>query len=145
MARRPLSLALPLIFALVLASIASAAPPAGFTDTLVTNISDPTGLAFASNDRLLVIAQTGQLRVVQGGGQPQLALDLGPSGEDVLCDSSERGLLGVAVDPQFATNHYVYLYYTFKKHPRRGQSLPDSDPGEPRQPGQPRVALCAAG
>src|SRR5205823_10758608 len=26
--------------------------------------------------------------------------------------SGERGLLGVAFDPQFATNHYVYVYYT---------------------------------
>ncbi len=25
---------------------------------------------------------------------------------------SERGLLGIAVDPSYATNHYVYLYYT---------------------------------
>jgi glucose/arabinose dehydrogenase/PKD repeat protein len=127
-------LVLPLVFALVLAGIASAAPPAGFTDVLVTGISDPTGLAFAANDRLLVIAQTGQLRVIPAGGQPQLALDLGPAGENVLCDSSERGLLGVAVDPEFATNHYVYLYYTFKKHPGAANPCPTQTPASPDNP-----------
>jgi hypothetical protein len=32
-----------------------------------------------------------------------------------ICTNSERGLLGVAVDPAFATNHFIYLYYTFNK------------------------------
>jgi glucose/arabinose dehydrogenase len=32
-----------------------------------------------------------------------------------ICSNSERGLLGVAVDPQFATNQYIYLYYTFRR------------------------------
>ena len=32
-----------------------------------------------------------------------------------LCSNSERGLLGVAVDPAFATNGYVFLYYSFDK------------------------------
>ena len=31
------------------------------------------------------------------------------------CTSSERGLLGVAVDPDFANNTFVYLYYTVNK------------------------------
>src|SRR5207253_1197619 len=41
------------------------------------------------------------------------ALDLSSQ----ICSNSERGLLGVAVDPQFAdvNHHYIYLYYTYKK------------------------------
>ena len=39
---------------------------------------------------------------------PKLALDLSAK----VCTNSERGLLGVAVDPAFATNGFVYLYYT---------------------------------
>ena len=31
-----------------------------------------------------------------------------------VCFDYERGLLGLAVDPAFETNHYIYLYYTFK-------------------------------
>ena len=37
----------------------------------------------------------------------------------------ERGLLGVAVDPAFADQHYIYLYYTFKKRDLRHRS-PDA-------------------
>jgi glucose/arabinose dehydrogenase len=33
-----------------------------------------------------------------------------------VCTNGGRGLLGVAVDPNFATNNYIYLYYTYKKH-----------------------------
>ena len=39
------------------------------------------------------------------------ALSLGSA----VCSNGERGLLGVAVDPQFTTNHWGYLYYTFNK------------------------------
>ena len=47
-----------------------------------------------------------------------------------VCSNSERGLLGVAVDPNFAANHYVYLYYTYKK---RGV-CPEKDPNDPKNP-----------
>ena len=33
-----------------------------------------------------------------------------------MCSNSERGLLGVAVDPAFASNNFIYLYYTFNKN-----------------------------
>ncbi len=32
-----------------------------------------------------------------------------------VCATSERGLLGVAVDPTFADNGFIYLYYTFNR------------------------------
>ena len=43
-------------------------------------------------------------------------------------------MMSIAVDPQFETNHYIYLYYTFKKY-----GICPYD--QPEQPGQPRVAL----
>jgi glucose/arabinose dehydrogenase len=39
------------------------------------------------------------------------ALDL----STVICSESERGLLGVAVDPQFASNRFIYVYYTYRR------------------------------
>ncbi len=33
--------------------------------------------------------------------------------DSVNCDG-ERGVLGIAIDPNFATNHYVYVYYVHK-------------------------------
>src|SRR5262245_49144112 len=87
------------------AGAASAAPPTGFADTPVAAVASPTALAFTPDGRLLVTSQTGQLSVITGSAQPQLALNLGSGGSNVLCDKSERGLLGVAVDPTFAANH----------------------------------------
>jgi hypothetical protein len=32
-----------------------------------------------------------------------------------LCTASEQGLLGVAADPDFVTNNFIYIYYTLNK------------------------------
>jgi glucose/arabinose dehydrogenase len=100
-------------FALVLmvaAREAVAVVPAGFEDTLVANVASPTALAFTPDGRLLITTQPGQLRIVSGGALlPTAALNLAGS----ICTNSERGLLGVAVDPSFASNGFIYVYYTF--------------------------------
>jgi glucose/arabinose dehydrogenase len=88
--------------------------PDNFTDSPVTNVSAPTALAFTpDNGRMLVTSKSGQLHVFDQNGTElsSPALDISTK----VCSNSERGLLGVAVDPQFATNHFIYLYYTFKK------------------------------
>ena len=87
---------------------ARAAVPSGFSDELVVTVGSPTALAFTPDGRMLVTTQPGQLRVVQGGAIVATALDL--TGR--ICTNSERGLLGVAVDPQFASNGYVFVYYS---------------------------------
>ena len=69
-------------------------------------------------------SQPGQLFVVQNGSLVATpALDLSA----VMCTETERGLLGVAVDPQFASNGFIYVYYTFKK----SASCPRNAPGYP--------------
>lgn len=82
--------------------------PAGFQQVLVANgISNPTVMAFAPDGRLFVAQQTGQLRVIKNGvllAQPFISLNVNPVGE--------RGLLGIAFDPAFSTNNFIYLYYT---------------------------------
>jgi glucose/arabinose dehydrogenase len=90
-----------------------AAVPAGFTDALVTAVGLPTAMAFTPDGRLLITQQTGSLRVFQGGAL--LAAPALSFGTSAICTNSERGLLGIAVDPAFATNHRIYLYYTFKR------------------------------
>lgn len=82
--------------------------PAGFTETrIATGLASPTAMAFAPDGRLFVAEQGGRLRVIKNGtllSQPFVTLSVSSSGE--------RGLLGIAFDPQFATNGFVYLYYT---------------------------------
>jgi glucose/arabinose dehydrogenase len=83
--------------------------PPDFADSLVASVPAPTALAFTPDGRLLVTSQSGALRIVQNGGLlPTPALDL----TSAICSQGEQGLLGIAVDPAFAANHLIYLYYT---------------------------------
>ena len=101
------------IMALLAAGPLAAAVPSGFTDVLVTNVGAPTALAFTPDGRLLITTQTGTLRIYQNGtllATPALTF---PASS--ICTNSERGLLGVAVHPGFASNRFIYLFYTFEK------------------------------
>jgi len=90
--------------------------PAGFVDEAVVNVGAPTAIAFVPDGRLLVTTQGGTLRVIGNGvlvATPAITFNTAASGADPkICTASERGLLGVAVDPKFASNGYVYLFYT---------------------------------
>jgi glucose/arabinose dehydrogenase/PKD repeat protein len=86
--------------------------PPNFTDGLVASVGSPTALAFLPDGRLLVTTQAGQVRVVRDGSlRPTPALSLGSS----ICSNFERGLLGVAIDPDFATTRHVFLFFTGKR------------------------------
>ena len=78
----------------------------------MASVAAPTAFAFTPDGRMLITTQPGQLRVYSGGGLLATpALDLNDHANDI-CTTSERGLLGVAVDPGFAANGYVYLYWS---------------------------------
>jgi glucose/arabinose dehydrogenase/chitodextrinase len=86
--------------------------PAGFTNTLIASVPSPTALAFTPDGRLLIASQLGKLYVYENGSLGSTpALNLGST----VCTNSERGILGVAVDPAFQANGFVYLFYTFNK------------------------------
>jgi glucose/arabinose dehydrogenase len=104
---------------LLLVSVVFAVLPAkaaviqGFQDSLITSIGSPTALAFTPDGRILVTTKGGSLYVVRNGQLlPGPALGIPPS---QICTESERGLLGVAVDPGYATNHFIYVFYTFRR------------------------------
>ena len=102
-----------LALAAQVAGAQAATLPPGFADEPVATVAAPTAIAFTADGRMLVATQGGVLRVGSpaGGLLATPALSLGSR----VCTNSERGLLGVAVDPAFATNRFVYLYYTFNK------------------------------
>ena len=82
--------------------------PTGFTEALVASgLNNPTAMQFAPDGRLFVCEQGGRLRVIKNG-----ALLSTPFLTVTVSSSGERGLLGVAFDPNFAVNQYVYIYYT---------------------------------
>ena len=82
--------------------------PLGFSDSLVGDLTQPTGMAWTPDGRMLVISKLGRARR-DGGGTAQPG---GPRPGSRICSEVELGLLGIAVDPDFAENRFVYLYYS---------------------------------
>jgi glucose/arabinose dehydrogenase len=93
--------------------LAPANLPAGFSQTLLAaNLANPTAMELAPDGRIFITEQNGTLRVVKNGtllATPFVSLNVNVSGE--------RGLLGIAFDPNFNVNHFVYLYYTTATSP----------------------------
>ena len=86
----------------------AATVPAGFTDSLVAaGLTNPTAMALAPDGRIFVCQQNGALRVIKNG-----ALLATPFLTVTVDSSGERGLLGIAFDPNFVSNQLVYIYYT---------------------------------
>jgi glucose/arabinose dehydrogenase len=97
-------------------------PPGGFPVTtlaardgtafgvqvIATGLQIPWSLAFAPDGRLFISERPGRVRIFANGqlqAEPALVLT------DVFT-SGESGILGLALHPDFATNHFVYLTYT---------------------------------
>src|SRR5262245_50537348 len=76
-------------------------------DNVVNNVAGPTAMAFVGADDFLVLEKdTGKVRRVTGGAlKPNAVLDL------PVEHCEERGLLGIALHPDFAKNHVLYLFY----------------------------------
>jgi glucose/arabinose dehydrogenase len=84
----------------------STLPTGFFESTVVSGLSGPTAMDFAPDGRLFVLEQAGNVKLVHNDGTTWTALHLTTDSTD------ERGLLGIAFDPNFSSNHFVYLYYT---------------------------------
>jgi glucose/arabinose dehydrogenase len=77
--------------------------------TVVAGLSHPIGVEIAPGDpRLFVIGQAGQIFIVSAGKVAGTFLDI--SGRISCC--GERGLLGLAFHPQYATNGRFFVRYT---------------------------------
>ncbi len=103
---------------------AAATPPAGFSvSTVLSNLDsgpggNPTSFAYAPDGRVFVARKTGVLNVWDHGVQ-HTYVDL----RNEVNSYQSRGLIGLALDPSFASNGRVYLLFT--------QEL---DPGNPDSP-----------
>jgi glucose/arabinose dehydrogenase len=85
--------------------------------TVVSGLASPIGVAFLGpNDMLVLEKDTGRVKRVVNGVVMATVLDLGVNG------NSERGLLGIALHPDFPANPGVYLYWTCRS------TAPPTDP-----------------
>src|ERR1044071_1341748 len=88
----------------------------GFTETSISGLNNPTAMEIAPDGRIFVCQQGGSLRVIKNGvllSTPFVTLNVDQNGE--------RGLLGIAFDPNFATNNFLYVYYTVPSTPRHNR------------------------
>ena len=79
-------------------------------ETVVGNLRIPWSIDWTPDGTALFTERDGNLRVIYDGvleSEPLLSIDVG----DV-----EGGLLGLAVDPDFEENQYIYLYYTYTEN-----------------------------
>ena len=74
---------------------------------VVSELVTPTTLAFLDENEFFVLEKnTGKVQYIVDGAIQSTVLDL------AVNIASERGLLGIALDPNFSSNHYVYLYWS---------------------------------
>jgi uncharacterized repeat protein (TIGR03806 family) len=85
--------------------LSAAIPPDGFFEkVLARGINGATAMEIAPDGRIFICEQTGALRIFKNG----VLLDR-PFVKLTVDSSWERGLLGVAFDPNFRQNHFVYF------------------------------------
>ena len=86
----------------------STVPPGYIESAVASGLASPISMEFAPDGRLLVTEQAGSIRVIKNGSllaTPALTLTN-------VNGQYERGMLSIAFDPSFATNGFVYVYYT---------------------------------
>ena len=77
---------------------------------IVGGLGSPIGVASSGDSRLFVIVQTGKIVIVDGGAVKGTFLDISAH----ISSGSERGLIGLAFHPQYATNGRFFVRYTDK-------------------------------
>jgi glucose/arabinose dehydrogenase len=89
------------------------APPlddAFVAQTIASGLSGPTAMDFDSTGRMFIAEQRGVVRVYQNGQLlPAPFIDI----QDQVNFRNDRGMLGVAVHPDFPATPYVYVSYTY--------------------------------
>jgi len=86
--------------------------PPGFSDTTVVGgLTFPTAVRFAPDGRIFVAEKQGLIKVFDNLADttPSTYADLRAK----VYNASDRGLLGIALDPDFITQPYVYALYTY--------------------------------
>lgn len=119
-------------------SAQAATLPAGFQETVVySGLTNPVNIKFSPDGRVFVAEKSGLIKVFDNltDTTPTVFADLRTNTHNFW----DRGMLGMALDPNFPSNPYVYVLYTFDAAigatpPRWGTAGATSD-GCPNPPG----------
>src|SRR5215211_8437718 len=89
---------------------------------VLSGLNLPTTMAFLNANEFFVLEKNiGTVQHVVDGVVDHTALDL------AVNNFSERGLLGIALDPNFASNHFVYLYWSCIAPPSDDRFMPSQE------------------
>ena len=91
--------------------------PDGFVEEEIVGVKHPLDIAFAPRPNgappmMLVISRNGLLHIFEDSDRPSSPTLAGDFSEQVC--SSPAGLVGIEVHPDFVSNRYIYLYYTYR-------------------------------
>jgi aldose sugar dehydrogenase len=81
------------------------------SEILAQNLEVPWALDFLPDDRMIFTERGGKVSILEGKNVLTV-------GQVNVTQNSESGLLGIAVDPNFTQNNYIYIYYTFGNYNR---------------------------
>jgi glucose/arabinose dehydrogenase len=112
--------------------VQAASIPPGFTESVAfSGLTAPTAVRFASNGRVVVAEKSGLIKVFDNLSDttPTVVADL----RTQVHDYWDRGLLGIALDPNYASNGTLYVLYAYNKSPDSSTvpRWPDSCPSPP--------------
>jgi glucose/arabinose dehydrogenase len=94
------------------ATPASNNAPASISRTTIANgLETPWAIAFAPDGRLFISERPGRIRIIKGN-----ALQSDPWMKLNVTEVSESGLLGLATDPNFRENKYIYAAYSYSEN-----------------------------
>ena len=97
-----------IVFGMTSTAFAEYYPDLGVKVEIVAeNLSIPWSIDFAPDGRIFFSERVGTLNVIDDSIQKQImSLDVA---------GGEGGMLGIALDPDFESNHYIYIYYTYNE------------------------------
>lgn len=79
------------------------------TEVITTNLEVVWGIAFLPDGTMLFTERSGRVRMIDTNGNLQTR----PIAQINVVQRSESGLHGIAIHPEFESNKFVYLYYTY--------------------------------
>lgn len=91
------------------APLFAASLPSGFRETRVASELDPVDLQFAPDGRVFLTEKNGRIRIIKNDNllsRPFMSLSVD--------NFNERGVMGLAFDPNFLSNQFIYVYYTVR-------------------------------
>jgi len=81
-------------------------------ELVASDLQAPTDIVFPGGGTMWVTEQMGKIKVIKNGKVTGVLLDVADKMVDINKSYDERGLLGIALHPAFATNKKFYLYYS---------------------------------